>query len=141
MEAFAATSPYSSYLTTTTATPAVSGEMGIWGIISLVLAIIGGILVYFLFVKSKTEAKGKFLKWLKEFLAFKTMWIEGIIKVTYYIMTIFIVLSSFGLISTSVLGFFITLILGPIIIRLIYEASIMFVMIWKNTADINKKMK
>ena len=69
------------------------------------------------------------------------MWIECIIKVTYYIMTIFIVLSSFGIISTSVLGFFITLILGPIIIRLIYEASIMFVMIWKNTADINKKMK
>ena len=54
---------------------------GIWMIIAAILAIVGGILVYFLFVKAKTDPKGKFLKWLKDFLAFKIMWIEPILKV------------------------------------------------------------
>ena len=54
---------------------------GIWLLIAAILAVVGGILVYFLFVKAKTEPKGKFLKWLKDFLSFKIMWIEPILKV------------------------------------------------------------
>ena len=65
---------------------------GIWIILAAILAIIGGVLVYFLFVKSKTEPKGKFSKWLKNFLSFKTMWIEPILKIAYYIATIFVIL-------------------------------------------------
>ena len=68
----------------------------IWFIIAAILAIIGGILLYFLFVKSKTEPKNKFAKWLKDFLNFKIMWIESILKVVYYISTIFIMLFSFS---------------------------------------------
>ncbi len=115
-------------------------DLGVWGIVSLVLAIIGGILVYFLFVQSKTEPKGKFVKWLKDFLAFKIMWIEPIMKVIYYIGTIFCILASFALISTSFLAFIITLIGGPIMIRLVYEAFMMFIMIWRNTRDIAKNV-
>ena len=113
--------------------------IGVWGIIALILAIVGAILVYFLFVKTKAEPKGKFLKWLKKFLSFKIMWIEAILKVTYYFATIFVVLMSFSYLSFGgygVLLFFLTLILGPIIVRLIYEAGIMFIMIWRNTKDI-----
>lgn len=112
--------------------------MGVWTIISLILAIVGGILVYFLFVKAKEDPKNKFLKWLKDFLAFKTMWIETILKVLYYILTIFFILGSFALIPVSFLSFISTLVLAPIVIRLIYEFSMMFVMIWRNTADIAK---
>lgn len=116
-------------------------EAGIWGIIAFVLAIIGGILVYFLFVKAKTEPKGKFLKWLKEFLSFKTMWIEPILKVLYYIFTIYIILVSFALISSSFLAFILTLVFGPVIVRLIYESFMMFIMIWRNTNDIANNTK
>ena len=118
--------------------------IGIWGIIAFILAIVGGILVYFLFVKGKTEPKGKFMKWLKEFLSFKVMWIEPIMKVLYYIATIFVILFSFSYLAlggTGVLMFFISLILGPVVVRILYEMTMMFIMIWRNTRDIAEKAK
>ena len=116
-------------------------DFGVWGIIAIILAIIGGILAYFLFVNSKQEPKGKFLKWLKDFMAFKIMWVEPIMKVFYYIATIFCILISFALISYSFIAFILTLVLGPIVIRLIYEAMMMFIMIWRNTRDIAENTK
>ena len=115
----------------------------IWAGIAGILAIIGGILLYFLFVKSKTEPKGKFLKWLKDFLSFRVMWIEPILKVVYYIATIAVILISFGFLSmggAGVLMFFMCLILGPVVVRLGYEFTMMFIMIWKNTRDIAEKV-
>ena len=124
-------------------TSAATGA-SIWGIIALVLAIVGGILVYFLFVKAKTEPKGKFAKWLKDFLSFKIMWIEPILKVVYYVATIFTVLYSFTFIALGGYGFLMflmCLVLGPIIIRIVYEATMMFIMIWRNTRDIAENTK
>ena len=135
---------YNSWLTTSTASSSSLGAVegaGIWGIVSIILAIIGGILVYFLFVNAKQEPKNKFLKWLKDFLAFKTMWIEMLMKVFYYISTIFCVLFSFALISTSFVAFLVMLIVVPIFIRLGYEAAVMFIMIWRNTRDIAENTK
>lgn len=134
----------SSLFNTNSATVSISGEAETWVVIASILALIGGILTYFLFVKSKTEPKSKFLKWLKDFLAFKTMWLEAILKCFYYIATIFIILFSFAFLgqgSAGVVDFFLTLILGPIIIRLIYEAGMMFVMIWRNTENISENTK
>lgn len=124
-------------------TSAATGA-SIWGIIALVLAIVGGILVYFLFVKAKTEPKGKFAKWLKDFLSFKIMWIEPILKVIYYVATIFTVLYSFTFLALGGYGFLMflmCLVLGPIIIRIFYEATMMFIMIWRNTRDIAENTK
>ena len=112
---------------------------GIWIVVASIIAIIGGILTYFLFVRTKNEPKGKFLKWLKDFLSFKIMWLEPILKVFYYVATIFIVLFSFSFLSqggAGVLLFFMCLILGPIFVRLAYEMAMMFIMIWRNTRDI-----
>jgi len=127
-------------LSSTGSSSAMSGA-GVWMIIAAILAIVGGILVYFLFVNAKTEPKGKFLKWLKDFLSFKIMWIEPILKVVYYVATIFIILNSFsflGLGGAGVLMWLATLVLGPIILRIAYEATMMFIMIWRNTRDIAK---
>ncbi len=114
---------------------------GVWTIIALILAIIGGILVYFVFLKPEKPVEGKFLNWLREFLNFNEMVIETILKVTYLILAIFITLASFNLISTSFVSFLLTLTLGNVLLRVIYEASLILIMIWKNTTDINKKMK
>ena len=137
----------SSYSSTSSLAGTAAGA-GIWGIIAIILAIIGGILVYFLFVKSKTEPKGKFLKWLKDFLAFKIMWIEPILKVVYYIATIFIILYSFtflGMIGylggSALLMFVLFLVLGPVVVRICYEMTMMFIMIWRNTRDIAESKK
>lgn len=132
----------SSYMVADTYDFEVGTGTVIWTIIALILAVIGGVLAYFLFVKAKEEPKGKFLKWLKDFLAFKIMWIESILKVLYYIATIFIILFSFGLIGENFVAFIVTLVAGPIAIRLAYEMTMMFIMVWKNTqiiADNTKK--
>lgn len=129
--------------TSSSYTSAAAGA-SIWGIIALVLAIVGGILVYFLFVNAKTEPKGKFTKWLKDFLSFKIMWIEPILKVVYYVATIFTVLYSFTFLALGGYGFLMflmCLVLGPIIIRIVYEATMMFIMIWRNTRDIAENTK
>lgn len=118
--------------------------IGIWMIIAAILAIVGGILVYFLFVRSKTEPKGKFAKWLKDFLSFKVMWIEPILKVAYYIGTIYVILFSFSFLAMGGMGvllFFLWLILGPICVRLFYEMTMMFILIWRNTRDIAENTK
>lgn len=114
----------------------------VWTILAVIFAIVGGILVYILFLNSKKGTKlTGFLAWLKDFLSFKKMLIEPILKVCYLICTIFVILISFNFITTSFLSFLLILILGPVIIRLIYEGTLLIIMIWKNTADINKKMK
>ena len=69
------------------------------------------------------------------------MLIEPILKVTYLILAIFITLYSFGLIGVSFVAFLLTLTLGNILLRLVYETTLILLMIWKNTTEINKKMK
>lgn len=114
----------------------------VWAVLAVVLAIVGGILVYFLFLNSKKDMKlTGFLKWLKDFLNFKTMILEVILKILYLISTIYVILLSFSFISVNFLTFLFVLIFGPILVRIIYESSLMFIMVWKNTSEINKNTK
>lgn len=113
-----------------------------WMIIALILAIAGGILVYFLFLKKANENKFTgFLKYLYEFLSFKKMWLESILKISYLILAIYISLMSFELIGTSFLGFILTLVFGNIVLRVVYELSLLLLTICRNTTEINKKLK
>lgn len=113
-----------------------------WMIIALILAIAGGILVYFLFLKKDNENKFTgFVKYLYEFLSFKKMWLESILKISYLILTIYISLMSFELIGTSFLGFILTLVFGNIVLRVVYELSLLLLTICRNTTEINKKLK
>ena len=113
----------------------------VWTIISLVLAIIGGIVVYVVFQSKKVKITNKFVLWLKDFCNFKHLFLETILKVTYIILAIFITLSSFNYIGTSFVMFLGQLILGNILLRAIYEGSLLIIMICRNTTEINKKLK
>lgn len=117
-----------------------AANIAMWTIIAFILAIIGGVLVYFLFVKSDKKVNDYLTK-LKDILDFKTMLIEPILKILYLILTIFIILFSFNLIAVNFLGFLLCLIIGPIIVRIIYEAAMILIMIWKNTQEINEMLK
>ena len=111
----------------------------VWIVLSLILAIVGGILVYFLFLSKKNEGKFKgFVGWLYEFLSFKKMFLEALLKITYLIVAIYITLSSFALIGTSFLSFLLTLVLGNVIARVIYEFSLILLVICRNTTEIAK---
>lgn len=118
-----------------------STEAGIWTIISAVVAVIGGIVLYFTFLKKSNEGKFKgFAGWMYEFLSFKEMLIESLLKVFYLICALFITLSSFALIGNSFLGFVAVLIGGNILVRIVYEFSLVLLVICRNTTDINNKL-
>ena len=61
-----------------------------WMTVSLILAIVGGILIYVLFVKSKKKQDNKFLAWCKDFFDYKKMLIEDLLKAIYLILAIYI---------------------------------------------------
>ena len=112
---------------------------GIWTIVSVILAIIGGIVLYFTFLSKKNEGKFTgFLGWLYDFLTFKKMMIENVLKILYIIVALFVTLSSFGLISISFLAFLLTLVIGNVLTRVIYELLLVKLVICKNTTEINK---
>ena len=93
----------------------------VWMIIALILAIVGGILVYFLFLSKKNEGKFQgFLGWLYDFLSFKKM---------------------FALIGSNFFAFLLMLILGNVLVRVIYEFSLILLVICRNTTDIAKNTK
>ena len=74
----------------------VSSSSTTWMIVAFILAVVGGILTYFLFLKKDNNNKFTgFVNYLYEFLSFKKMWLETILKVSYLILTIYITLMSF----------------------------------------------
>ena len=114
--------------------------IAIWTIVALILSIIGGILVYFLFIKTNNKLSDN-LKKLRDLLDFRIMLIEPILKIIYLIGTIFIILFSFNFITINFISFLLILIIGPVIIRIVYEAALILVMIWKNTKIISDNTK
>lgn len=118
----------------------MNGEL-IWLIISAVLAVVGAIVLPLTFLSAKNEGKFKgFLGWMYEFLTFKKMMLEALLKGLYLMFVIFITLGSFAMMSESFIAFFATLVLGNIVARIIYEFSLILLLICRNTTDISKKL-
>lgn len=110
-------------------------------VILFLIALVGGICAYLMFVKSDEEPRDPRLVKLKEFLSFKKMIIEGLLKATYIIFALFVTLFSFQImIGTSFITGLMMLILLNIMLRIGYEASLIVLLIWRNTSDINKKL-
>lgn len=110
-------------------------------VILFLIALVGGICAYLMFVKSDEEPKDPRLLKLKEFLSFKKMIIEGLLKATYIIFALFITLYSFQImVGTSFITGLMLLILLNILLRIGYEASLIVLLIWRNTSDISKKL-
>ena len=125
----------------TTTTPTMGLGSLIWVIISLIVALVGCFVVYFLFVKKDNKLSNKFLAWLRKFLSFDTMLIETILKIAYLFAVIFLTLGSFALIGSSFFAFLGMLIGGNLLTRVVYELSLIKIMIWKNTTEIKRNLK
>lgn len=131
----------SAYLKGSSSSSVASMSNSIWLIVALVLAIVGGILVYFLFLSKKNEGKFTgFVGWLYDFLSFRKMFLEALLKITYLIVAIYITLSSFAIIGSSFIGFLATLVIGNLVVRVVYEFSLILLVICRNTTDISKKL-
>lgn len=120
----------------TVSTKSNSGAGEVWIILAPILAIVGAILLYFLFIRPTADPKNPTAKSLKDFLSFKTMKIEALVKMFYYACTFYCILASFNWLTLGgdfIWQFFEQLILGPIVIRLIYEFIMVIIGIWHNT--------
>lgn len=114
----------------------------VWIIISLILAIVGGLLIYFLFLSKKNEGKFTgFLGWLYDFLSFKKMFLESLLKITYLVVALYVTLASFSLIAVNFALFLATLVLGNVLVRVVYEFALLLLVICKNTTEIAKNTK
>lgn len=111
-------------------------------LIAFIVAIAASIVIYFVFMDKKEENKYTgFVKNLYDFLHFKINFIEAFLKIAYLTTTLYVTITSFSLIKVDVALFFMTLILGNIIIRILYEAAFLLYNIYLNTKEINNKLK
>ena len=131
----------SNSLSSLSRTSSAMDTLGVWSIIALVIAVIGGIALYFTFLNKKNDGKWTgFLGWLYNTLTFKNMIVETILKILYLVIAIFITLYSLGLIAVNIilaLGLFV---IGNIIVRVCYEFMLLAIITCRNTSDINSKL-
>ena len=116
----------------------MNGQL-IWVIISAVLAVVGGLVLHFTFLSPKNDGKfSKFLGWMYDFLTFRKLMLESLLRVLYLICVIFVTFVSFG--AGSVPAFLLTLVLGNLGARIVYEFALIMLVICRNTSDISKKL-
>ena len=126
--------PYGYQFTTTT-------DTGVWALISLLVALCAGIVLYFTFLNPKNgEHYTGTTKKIYDFLSFKIMSLETILKICYLVIAIYITIMSFSFITESFIEFLLVLFLGNIIVRLIFEGSLLILMIHKELVEVNNKL-
>lgn len=125
--------------------------------IGFVVALVGTILAYiYIIPEKKRESLPKFFQFVADIFNFKKLLLESILKALYVFNTISVIAIGFFMLfsGTSSYSFYshsygfkslagyglLLMIFGPIVIRLTYEALMMFVILVKNTMDINKKL-
>ena len=116
-------------------------------LIGLVFAVAGTIALYILVVPAKKRARlGKFLRWVHDVCNFRSLMIEHILKVLYIFSTLLCLVGGFFMLFSYVDGKWIgwagilLMLLGPIVIRLLFEASLLGILHLKNTMEINEKI-
>jgi len=115
-------------------------------VISVLVALVT-ILLWILVIPEKRRPKlGKFFAFLADLFNFKSLLIEKILKFTYVLLTLFAIIFGFCMLfivsygeSMALYGVLI-MILGPIALRLVYELSMMGVLLVNNVIEINRKM-
>lgn len=127
-----------------------SSSSGSFMAAAVLLAIAATILAFiFIVPDSKREKLNSFGKFLHDALNFKFLIIEKILQALYIFATAFVILNGFFMLFQTMpwdgmwLGGFgiLTMILGPIVIRLIYELLMMTIILVKHVISINSKLK
>ena len=119
------------------------------------LAAVAAVVLAFIFIlpEKKRESLGKFGKLLHDTLNFKFLVIEKVLQALYIFATAFVIVygflmlfyvqsNPFASINRWYGGYGIMLmLLGPIVIRVIYELMMLAVLLVKNVISINNKLK
>lgn len=113
-------------------------------IISLIITI----LVFVLLVQKKKAPKSRFLKWLREFLNFRSILIAGLIKFFYLFLATLLTIGGFvmmfmgkdDMVVPMILIGLAIVVFGNIILRLIMEGMMIMIGLWENTNDMRAVM-
>lgn len=130
----------------------LSANMGAFGIIATILAIIATVAAFILIVpESKREKLGRFGKFLHDAVNFKFLIVEKILQALYIFVTAYVILCGFFMLFMAPetwtgrhwLGGYgiLLMVLGPIVVRMCYELLMMVILLVKNVISINRKLK
>lgn len=126
----------------------LSANMGAFGIIATILAIIATVAAFILVVpERKREKLGRFGKFLHDAVNFKFLIVEKILQALYIFFTALVILVGFFMLFCSDWSGWmggkgiLLMILGPIAVRLSYELMMMAVLAVKNIISINSKLR
>ncbi len=116
-------------------------DASVWTVVSILVALCAAIVLFFTFLNPKNaEHYTGTTKKIYDFLSFKVMSLESILKICYLFVAIYITISSFSYISTSVIAFIVVLIVGNVVARLVFESALLILMIHKRLMEISEKM-
>lgn len=110
------------------------------GIASFIVAVV----VFVALVERKKAPRNKFLRWLREYLNFRSVLISGIIKFVYMFMAVFLTIVSVIVMCSGkddmvlpMIGIgFAIMVIGNILLRVMLELTMALIVIWENTSDI-----
>lgn len=114
----------------------------VWTIVSIILAVIGGIFLYNTYLnKNKEEEYTGFKKLVYDFFTFKTTIIEPIFRILYLITAIAITLCSFSYLTENFFQFVSILVFGNLTARLSFELLLLTLKLFKDVSEINASKK
>lgn len=127
--------------TITDSTTGIFTGTEVWIIISVILAVIGGLALYVMYLNPKNEKnlKGDLVK-VHQFFNFKITIIQPILKVLYLISAIAVTLSSFAYIGSNFFKFIFILVAGNVGLRITFEVLLLLLTLTNNVSEINKKI-
>lgn len=115
-------------------------------VISIILGLILTILICILVLPEKRRAQlSPFFRALADIFNFKQLLLESILRFLYVLSTLTTILFGFFMLFMTSFGSSLApaglavMFLGPIFIRLVYEFSILMLLLLKNVIEINKK--
>ena len=121
-------------------------------VLGVILGIVGTIVSFILIVPDKRRnGLNKFFKFLHDLFNFKFLTLEKIMQAFYIFSTLFVIVYGFFYLFTFVEDFrgnvswvgwvgLLMILFGPVLIRLAYEMLMMFIILVKNTNQINNKL-
>ena len=126
--------------------------LGIFSVVAIVFAIAATVLAFiFIVPEKKREKLGTFGKFVHDTVNFKYLIVEKILQALYIFATAYTILCGFFMLfmttttwtGTRWLGGWgiLLMLLGPIVIRLLYELLMMAVLLFKNVIEINCKLR
>lgn len=101
-------------------------------------------LVFAFLIQKKKAPRGRFMRWLREFLNFRSILIAGIIKFLYVFLAVVLTITSIivmfqgrdDTVLTMILIGLAMLIIGNILLRITMELTMAIISMWDNTSDI-----